>query len=109
MVSIATWNINSVRLRMDQVARVLTEQAPDVLCLQEIKTAEEFFPHAAFEQLGYVHRAVGVAGLLEHVVREQVLGALDLLHTKHVGRLLRQEALDLGAAQADGVDVPGGD
>jgi exodeoxyribonuclease-3 len=58
MVSVATWNINSVRLRMDQVARVLTEQAPDVLCLQEIKTAEEFFPHEAFERLGYVHRAV---------------------------------------------------
>jgi exodeoxyribonuclease-3 len=58
MVSIATWNINSVRLRMEQVARVLTEQAPDVLCLQEIKTAEEFFPHEAFAQLGYVHRAV---------------------------------------------------
>ncbi len=58
MVSIATWNINSVRLRMDQVARLLTEQAPDVLCLQEIKTAEQFFPHEAFAALGYAHRAV---------------------------------------------------
>ena len=56
MVSIATWNINSVRLRIDQVARFLTEQAPDVLCLQEIKCAEHLFPHEAFEQLGYVHR-----------------------------------------------------
>ncbi|HMT46527.1 MAG TPA: exodeoxyribonuclease III, partial [Novosphingobium sp.] len=58
MVSIATWNINSVRLRIDQVARFLTEQGPDVLCLQEIKCAEHLFPHEAFEQLGYVHRAV---------------------------------------------------
>jgi len=58
MVSIATWNINSVRLRADQVARFLTEQAPDVLCLQEIKTQEHLFPHAVFEDLGYVHRAV---------------------------------------------------
>jgi exodeoxyribonuclease-3 len=58
MVSIATWNINSVRLRADQVARFLTEQAPDVLCLQEIKTEEKHFPHAAFEALGYTHRAV---------------------------------------------------
>ena len=57
-ISIATWNINSVRLRIDQVARFLTEQAPDVLCLQEIKCREEQFPHAAFEALGYTHRAV---------------------------------------------------
>ena len=41
MISIATWNINSVRLRIDQVSRFLTEQAPDVLCLQEIKTEEK--------------------------------------------------------------------
>ena len=58
MLSVATWNINSVRLRIEQVARFLTEQAPDVLCLQEIKTLEEFFPQAAFEALGYTHRVV---------------------------------------------------
>lgn len=58
MVSIATWNINSVRLRADQVERFLTQEAPDVLCLQEIKTEEKHFPHAVFEAAGYVHRAV---------------------------------------------------
>jgi exodeoxyribonuclease-3 len=58
MVKIATWNINSVRLRADQVARFLTEQAPDILCLQEIKTVEATFPHDVFEALGYTHRVV---------------------------------------------------
>lgn len=58
MVKIATWNINSVRLRMPQVERFLTEHAPDVLCLQEIKTIEPLFPHEAFEKFGYSHRAV---------------------------------------------------
>ncbi len=58
MVKIATWNINSVRLRIAQVERFLAEQAPDVLCLQEIKTVEELFPHEAFERLGYTHRSV---------------------------------------------------
>lgn len=58
MVSIATWNINSVRLRVDQVVRFLQEQQPDVLCLQEIKTVAELFPHDAFEAIGYTHRAV---------------------------------------------------
>ena len=58
MVSIATWNINSVRLRIDQVVRLLEQERPDVLCLQEIKCREEQFPHAAFEALGYTHRVV---------------------------------------------------
>jgi exodeoxyribonuclease-3 len=58
MVKIASWNINSVRLRMPIVERFLKEQAPDVLCLQEIKTIEETFPHQAFDALGYTHRAV---------------------------------------------------
>lgn len=58
MLSIATWNINSVRLRMPLVARFLTEHRPDVLCLQEIKTIEAAFPHTAFAALGYHHRCV---------------------------------------------------
>jgi exodeoxyribonuclease-3 len=58
MVTIATWNINSVRLRAPQVERFLADQAPDVLCLQEIKCIEPLFPHETFEKLGYTYRAV---------------------------------------------------
>ncbi|KLI64592.1 exodeoxyribonuclease III [Aurantiacibacter marinus] len=58
MISIATWNINSVRLRMPIVARFLQEEAPDVLCLQEIKCQEHQFPYEAFAELGYTHTAV---------------------------------------------------
>ncbi|MEG3597432.1 MAG: endonuclease/exonuclease/phosphatase family protein, partial [Pseudomonadota bacterium] len=58
MVSIATWNINSVRLRMPIVERFIEEQAPDVLCLQEIKCQEHQFPYEAFRALGYEHFAV---------------------------------------------------
>ena len=58
MVSVATWNINSVRLRMPLVERFLTEQAPDVLCLQEIKCEEHLFPYDAFRAAGYQHMAV---------------------------------------------------
>ncbi len=50
---IATWNVNSVRTRLDQVCAWLEAEAPDVLCLQETKVADELFPHAAFEALGY--------------------------------------------------------
>ncbi len=53
--SIATWNINSVRLRMPIVERLLVEHAPDMLCLQETKCPDDLFPAAAFSKLGYEH------------------------------------------------------
>ena len=55
---ICTWNINSVRIRLDQVMRLLSEQQPDVLCLQEIKVANELFPENLGEELGYSHRLI---------------------------------------------------
>ncbi len=58
MVSVTTWNINSVRLRMPIVGKFLREHAPDVLCLQEIKCQEDQFPYDAFRELGYEHFAV---------------------------------------------------
>ncbi|MGR3453269.1 exodeoxyribonuclease III [Pseudooceanicola sp.] len=53
--TLATWNINSVRLREALVSRLLTEHAPDVLCLQECKSPVDKIPFAAFEALGYRH------------------------------------------------------
>ncbi len=56
--SVATWNINSVRLRIDLVARFLKEQKPDVLCLQETKCPDANFPSGEFKKLGYEHIAL---------------------------------------------------
>lgn len=53
MLKITSWNINSVRLRAKLVQEFLTESAPDILCLQETKTEDKFFPHDAFQSLGY--------------------------------------------------------
>jgi len=50
---IATWNINSVRLRVEHVLAYLREVSPDVLCLQEIKCQDEAFPRLEFEAAGY--------------------------------------------------------
>ncbi|HEX2257391.1 MAG TPA: exodeoxyribonuclease III, partial [Afifellaceae bacterium] len=58
VLTVATWNINSVRLRLEQVLRVLREEAPDVLCLQEIKCVNGSFPLAALQAAGYPHIAV---------------------------------------------------
>jgi exodeoxyribonuclease-3 len=57
-MKIATWNINSVRLRIGHVVRLLEREQPDVLCLQETKTPDEFFPAAPLEALGYRHLLV---------------------------------------------------
>lgn len=57
-LTVASWNINSVRLRIDLAARFLREYAPDVLCLQETKCRDSEFPSAAFRKLGYHYLAV---------------------------------------------------
>ena len=57
-ITIATWNINSVRLRVEVVKRFLIEADPDILCLQETKTPDEHFPREAFAALGYDHQLV---------------------------------------------------
>src|SRR5580698_5931587 len=55
-MKIATWNINSVRLRLPLVERFLAEHKPDVLCLQETKTVDETFPAEALKKAGYKHQ-----------------------------------------------------
>jgi len=54
-IRIATWNINSVRLRLARLADLDAALAPDVLCLQETKAPDELFPHAEIEALGFRH------------------------------------------------------
>lgn len=55
---VATWNINSVRLRLGQVTRFLKAHRPHVLCLQETKVENGLFPRRPFEKLGYIHQAI---------------------------------------------------
>lgn len=52
-MKIATWNINGVRARIESATAWLKDAAPDVLCLQEIKSEDAVFPKEAFEDLGY--------------------------------------------------------
>jgi exodeoxyribonuclease III len=57
-MKLATWNINSVRLRLDLVLKLLKTEKPDVLCLQETKVMNPLFPAEAFAKAGYVHQAI---------------------------------------------------
>mgnify|MGYP000700481847 CR=1 FL=1 len=58
ILKIASWNINSVRARIDLVTRFLQEEAPDILCLQEIKVADDRFPLNDIRKLGFDHVAL---------------------------------------------------
>src|SRR5258708_5046129 len=50
---VATWNVNSIKQRVDPLVAWLKEREPDVACLQEIKCVDEAFPREPFEALGY--------------------------------------------------------
>jgi exodeoxyribonuclease III len=52
-MKIATWNVNSVRTRLDQVTGWLKENPVDVLCLQETKVIDQDFPQSTFAEIGY--------------------------------------------------------
>ena len=63
---IATWNINGVKARIDNLVHWLKEAAPDVVCLQEIKSVDDGFPSEPIEELGYniaVHGQKGFNGV----------------------------------------------
>ena len=57
-MKIATWNINSVRLREPIVLKFANEYQPDVICLQETKCPDEKFPHDELDALGFTHRVI---------------------------------------------------
>lgn len=94
--SLATWNINSVRLREPIVLKLLQEQGPDVLCLQECKSPVELIPTEGFAEIGYPYMVArgqkgynGVAILSRLPIEDagsQSFAGLD--HARHVaGRL----------------------
>jgi exodeoxyribonuclease-3 len=52
---LATWNVNSIRSRIEHLKRFLEEARPDVVCCQETKVTDDAFPYGAFEEIGYRH------------------------------------------------------
>ena len=90
-IKLATWNINSVRLRQDQVVDFLKAEQPDILGLQEIKCLEELFPFEPFRALGYDHIEVsgqkgyhGVATLSKYPLKRMDTQFCPLGHARHV-------------------------
>lgn len=80
---VASWNINSIRARIEHVHRFLRETEPDVLCLQETKVTDSDFPTDTFARAGYeTHRVGGksyngVAIVSRHPVTDVRIGFVD--------------------------------
>ena len=112
--TIATWNINSVRLRAPLVHRLMTEEAPDILCLQECKAPVDLIPLDGFRNLGYTHAVArgqkgynGVAILSKLPLQE--VGAhdfVDLGHARHVAARLESGVTIHNFYVPAGGDVP---
>ena len=50
---VATWNVNSIKIRVENTLAWLKERDPDIVCLQELKCVDDAFPREAFESAGY--------------------------------------------------------
>ncbi|WP_135503591.1 exodeoxyribonuclease III [Roseovarius aestuariivivens] len=112
--TLATWNINSVRLREALVAKLLEEEGPDILCLQECKSPVEKIPRERFAELGYGHMIArgqkgynGVAILSKQPIEDA--GDMDfasLGHARHVAGRLENGVVIHNFYVPAGGDVP---
>ena len=112
--TLATWNINSVRLREALVARLMVEEAPDVLCLQECKSPVDKIPVEQFRALGYTHMVArgqkgynGVAILSKLPLQDA--GSVDwanLGHARHVAARLENGVTIHNCYVPAGGDIP---
>ncbi|WMS42425.1 exodeoxyribonuclease III [Acuticoccus sp. MNP-M23] len=111
---IATWNINGVKARIDSLTRWLEESAPDIACLQEIKSQDETFPAEAIERLGYniaTHGQKGFNGVallskrpLEDVMRRLPGDDADE-HSRYIEATV---STDTGAVRVASIYLPNG-
>ena len=112
--TLATWNINSVRLREALVLRLLADEMPDILCLQECKSPVEKIPLEGFAGLGYRHVVArgqkgynGVAILSKLPIADA--GSVDfagLGHARHVAARLENGVVIHNCYVPAGGDIP---
>ncbi|MBK5934923.1 exodeoxyribonuclease-3 [Rhodovulum imhoffii] len=112
--TLATWNINSVRLRAALVCKLLQEEAPDILCLQECKSPVDKIPVETFRALGYGHIVArgqkgynGVA-ILSKLPLEDAgeMNFAGLGHARHVAARLENGVVIHNFYVPAGGDVP---
>lgn len=100
--TLATWNINSVRLRAGLVQKLLAEEAPDVLCLQECKSPVDKIPFELFADMGYGYWAArgqkGYNGVA-------ILSRIPLQDAGHIDWCGKGDARHVAATLENGVTI----
>lgn len=92
-IKLATWNVNSIRIRLDQLKLFCSLVSPDVVCIQEVKAKAEDFPFEEIKKIGFEHIALygqagynGVAILskipLQNIEQQDWVGKHDARHIK---------------------------
>ena len=99
-VKIVSWNINSVRFRIEIVEQFLREVEPDILCLQETKVIDADFPFAAFRALGYDHILIH-GQRMHHGVA--TLSRVSIVEDDRLDWQANREARHLGVRLPNGV------
>ncbi len=111
---IATWNINSIRQRMENLCAWLKERQPDVVCLQETKITDDAFPRAPLEELGYnlaIHGQKtfnGVAILSKYPLEDVTLGLPGDPEDDHARFIEALVAHPGGAVRVASIYLPNG-
>ncbi len=101
-MKIATWNINSVRLRLDLVLGFLKTADIDVLCLQETKTQDHDFPAEAFAAAGWQHAAIRGEKSYNGVA---ILSRRPLVKTAHLNWAGKQDCRHIWAQTDNGIGI----
>ncbi len=99
---VTTWNINSVRLRISHVLRMIAEANPDVVCLQEIKCMDELFPVEALHAAGFTHQHVHGQKSYNGVA---ILSRQPLLETNIHHWTGREDRRHISARHASGIEI----
>jgi exodeoxyribonuclease-3 len=100
--TLATWNINSVRLRADLVLRLLADEAPDILCLQECKSPVDKMPLELFAQAGWGH---AVARGQKGYNGVAILSRLPISDAGHIDFCGKGDARHVAARLENGVTI----
>ena len=114
-LSVASWNVNSIKARLPNVIDWLKTASPDVVCLQEIKTVDENFPRLEIEELGYNVETVGqksyngVALLSKHPIEEIAHRALPGDESDEQARYIEAViSADSGPVRVASIYLPNG-
>jgi exodeoxyribonuclease-3 len=107
---IASWNVNSVRTRLEQVLTWLEQEQPEVLCLQETKVSNDLFPAEAFTALGYSssisgQKAYNGVAILSRLPLEDVQIGFEALLPGDADAVRLSEQKRVISALVDGVRV----